>query len=173
MLRDVYIGLGSNTGDRRSALQRALAALALRLAAPIRPSRPFETEPRLDLDQPTFLNMAAHLRTDLGPRALLDILLDVEAHLGRLRDADRPKGPRHIDLDLLLVGDLVLDEPGLHLPHPGLPLRRFVLAPMADIAPDALVPGLDLTITALLERCPDLGWVRPLPHLPSLDPRSS
>jgi 2-amino-4-hydroxy-6-hydroxymethyldihydropteridine diphosphokinase len=99
-----------------------------------------ETDPVDLVDQPPFLNAAAALDTELGPRALLDLLLTVERELGRTRDGPR-FGPRTIDLDLLLYGDDVIDEPGLSVPHPRLHERRFALEPLAELDPDLVVPG--------------------------------
>ena len=93
-------------------------------------------------DQPDFVNAAALLETTLAPRALLDALLAIERAHGRERAADGTRwGPRTLDLDLLLHGDLVIDEPGLVVPHPQLHARAFVLVPLAEVAPDAVVPG--------------------------------
>jgi 2-amino-4-hydroxy-6-hydroxymethyldihydropteridine diphosphokinase len=92
------------------------------------------------LDQPPFLNAAAAVDTELGPRALLDLLLAVERELGRTREGPR-FGPRTIDLDLLLYGDETVDEPGLEVPHPRLHERRFALEPLAELDPDLIVPG--------------------------------
>ena len=99
-----------------------------------------ETEPVGVVDQPRFLNGAAAIDTELAPHALLDALLAVEQRLGRVRDGTR-WGPRTIDLDLLLYGDEVLDEPGLRVPHPRLHERRFVLEPLAELDPGLVVPG--------------------------------
>jgi 2-amino-4-hydroxy-6-hydroxymethyldihydropteridine diphosphokinase len=152
-----WIGLGSNVGDRADALARAagrLEAAGLRVVAR---SSIYRTEPVDVLDQPEFLNQALAVRTTLDPRALLAVCLDVERSMGRVRRRD--KGPREIDLDLLVHGDTVLDEPGLQIPHPRLHLRRFVLVPLAEIAPDLVHPALKTTIEALLERCPDRSAV--------------
>ncbi len=108
-----------------------------------------ETDPVGVLDQPRFLNGAARLQTELAPRALLDSLLDVERALGRER-AER-WGPRTIDLDLLLYDRLVLDEPGLTLPHPRLHERRFALEPLAELAPGLELPGRG-SVESLLAR---------------------
>ena len=130
-----YIGLGANIGDREQAIRRAAELLQVARLSTIR-----ETEPWGNVDQPAFLNAAAELETDLSARALLDRLLEVERDLGRTREGPR-WGPRAIDLDLLLYGDETLDEPGLSVPHPHLHERLFVLEPLAELAPDAEVPG--------------------------------
>ena len=133
-----HIGLGSNLGDRDAALRGALELLGTEVVAV---SSFRETDPVGYLDQPRFLNAAAALDTELPPRELLARLLEVERELGRTRDGPR-YGPRTIDLDLLLYGDLVIDEPGLVVPHPRLAERRFVLEPLAELDPDLVVPGL-------------------------------
>jgi 2-amino-4-hydroxy-6-hydroxymethyldihydropteridine diphosphokinase len=136
-----YVGLGSNLGDREAAIARALELLdeppELRVVgvAQVR-----ETDPVGVVDQPAFLNTAARLETTLGARELLDRLLAVERELGRVRTSER-WGPRTLDLDLLLYGDAVVDEPGLTLPHPRLHERRFVLEPLCELAPALVVPG--------------------------------
>ena len=130
-----YVALGSNLGDREASIRRAAELIgALRLSL-IR-----ETEPWGYADQPLFLNAVAELETELPPHALLDRLLAVERELGRTREGPR-YGPRVIDLDLVLYGDEELDEPGLTVPHPRLHERRFVLEPLAELAPEAIVPG--------------------------------
>jgi 2-amino-4-hydroxy-6-hydroxymethyldihydropteridine diphosphokinase len=130
-----YVGLGSNLGDRRAAILRAAELIdAVRLST-IR-----ETEPWGYADQPAFLNAVAELDTDLQPRRLLDHLLEVEAELGRERGEIR-WGPRTIDLDLLLYGDLAIEEPGLTVPHPRLAERLFVLEPLSELAPARKIPG--------------------------------
>ena len=119
-------------------------------AMPLRMSSFIETEPWGYADQPWFLNAAAELETSLAPHELLALLLDVEQQLGRRRDADHPRyGPRLVDLDLLVYGDLVLDEPGLQLPHPRLHERLFALAPLAELAPGLVVPGHGSVATLL------------------------
>ncbi len=132
-----HLGLGSNLGDREAALRSALELLGEDVVAV---SSFRETDPVGYLDQPRFLNAAAALETELEPRALLERLLEVERELGRTRDGPR-FGPRTIDLDLLLYGDRVIDEPGLVVPHPRLAERRFVLEPLAELDPDLVVPG--------------------------------
>ena len=136
-----YVGLGANLGHRRATIERAVELLA---EAPeievVDVSSLRETDPVGVLDQPRFLNGVAVLETTLAPRALLELLLDVERRLGRRRDGTR-WGPREIDLDLLLYGDAQLDERGLTVPHPRLQERRFALEPLAEVAPGLVVPG--------------------------------
>jgi 2-amino-4-hydroxy-6-hydroxymethyldihydropteridine diphosphokinase len=135
-----YVGLGSNLGDREATIRRALELLdsdpEIELVAV---SSPRETDPVGYLEQPRFLNLACSLETDLSPRELLDRLLAVERALGRRRDGPR-FGPRTIDLDLLLYGDVSLHEPGLTVPHPRLAERRFALEPLAELDPDLALP---------------------------------
>ncbi len=138
----VYVGLGSNLGDREGTLRRAVAELGSESGiAVLRVSRFRETDPVGYLDQPRFVNAVAELETDLPPRTVLDRLLEVERRLGRERQEGPRYGPRTIDLDLLLYGDTVLDEPGLRVPHPRLHERRFVLEPLAELDSGLVVPG--------------------------------
>jgi 2-amino-4-hydroxy-6-hydroxymethyldihydropteridine diphosphokinase len=136
-----YIGIGSNLGDRRRLIRQALDLLGAQADVEVAAlSTIRETEPVGIVDQPRFLNAAARLETELAPRELLDRLLAVERDLGRVR-VER-YGPRTIDLDLLLYGDEVVDEPGLRVPHPRLGERRFVLEPLLELDPGLVVPGL-------------------------------
>jgi 2-amino-4-hydroxy-6-hydroxymethyldihydropteridine diphosphokinase len=130
-----YVGLGSNLGDRRATILRAAELIDAARLSTIR-----ETEPWGYADQPAFLNAVAELDTELEPRRLLDRLLEVEAELGRERGEIR-WGPRTIDLDLLLYGDLAIEEPGLTVPHPRLAERLFVLEPLSELAPARKIPG--------------------------------
>jgi len=146
-----YVGLGANLGDREGALRRALEALDAQEGIDVAAvSTLSETDPVGYLDQPLFLNAAARLETELAPRELLETLLRVERELGRDRSGPR-FGPRTIDLDLLLYGELELDEEGLTVPHPRLHERRFVLEPLAELAPGLLIPGRGL-VSDLLSR---------------------
>lgn len=117
----------------------------------------YRTEPVGLESQPAFVNAVAELKTNLEPEPLLQFLLTLERRYGRDRTLDTPKGPRTLDLDLLLIDGLVLNTEELTLPHPGLASRRFVLAPLAEIAPGLPVPGLDATVGDLLARLPDAG----------------
>ena len=137
-----FVGLGSNLGDREATILRALARLQdepeLRL---VRVSSLRETEPVGYVDQPQFLNGVAELETELPARDLLTRLLAIERELGRTRGEGPPLGPRTIDLDLLLYGEDTIAEAGLQVPHPRMHVRRFVLEPLAEVAPDIVVPG--------------------------------
>ena len=148
----VYIGLGANLGDRRAAIDAALARLDEHPAIRVRAvSALIETEPvGGPAGQPDYLNGAAAVETDLEPAALLAELKRIEHDLGR-REGPR-WGPREIDLDILLYDDLVLDSPDLTIPHPRLRERRFVLEPLAEIAPDATDPATGLTVRELVAR---------------------
>lgn len=134
------VALGSNLDDPRLQVERGLAALAAlpRTVLSAR-SRLYRTPPWGMLDQPDFINAAARLETGLAPRALLDALLALEADAGRVRGVRN--GPRILDLDLLLYGERVIEEPGFTLPHPRLHERAFVLLPLAEVAPELDVPG--------------------------------
>jgi 2-amino-4-hydroxy-6-hydroxymethyldihydropteridine diphosphokinase len=136
-----FVGLGANLGNRRRALHAAVDALADEAGIDVvAVSTLRETEPVGVGEQPCFLNGAAELETTLKARELLDRLLAVEQRFGRVRTPGE-HGPRTLDLDLLLYGDEVIDEPGLTVPHPRLHERRFVLEPLADLRPGLLVPG--------------------------------
>jgi len=136
-----FVGLGANLGDREATLRRALTRLAERDDVEVvGVSVVRETDPVGVVDQPRFLNAAAALETALPARELLDVLLTVERSLGRVREGER-YGPRLIDLDLLLYGRDVIDEPGLTVPHPRLHERRFALEPLLDLDSELTVPG--------------------------------
>lgn len=150
-----YLALGANLGDRRHNIEAAVEML--RATASVRVmkvSSLLETQavggPG---DSPPFLNAAAQIETDLPPADLLERLLEIERRLGRQR---REKwGPRLIDLDLLLYDDQIIDRPNLKIPHPLMHRRRFVLQPLAEIAPGAIHPVLRISVAEMLERLPD------------------
>jgi 2-amino-4-hydroxy-6-hydroxymethyldihydropteridine diphosphokinase len=145
-----FIGIGSNLDDRERAIEDALRLLNAHAGIDVvAVSAIRETDPVGVVDQPRFLNAAARLETRLSPRQLLDRLLGIERELGRVR-IER-YGPRTIDLDLLVYGDEVVDEPGLRVPHPRLHERRFVLEPLNDLDPDLIVPGLGQVRALLAE----------------------
>jgi 2-amino-4-hydroxy-6-hydroxymethyldihydropteridine diphosphokinase len=135
-----YVGLGANLGRREETLQRAVRLLRETDSVEVRAvSTLRETEPVGVVDQPSFLNGAVELRTSSSARELLEVLLEIERSLGRVRG--ERWGPRVIDLDLLVYGNEVVDEPGLHVPHPRLHERRFALEPLAELDPELEVPG--------------------------------
>ena len=136
------MGLGSNLGDSPGLIASALELLGFENGIEVvAVSTLRETDPVGYEDQPRFLNGAAELETELPPRELLGRLLEIERRLGRVRGKGPRFGPRTIDLDLLLVDGLILDEPGLTLPHPRVQERRFVLEPLAELDPALEIPG--------------------------------
>ena len=136
-----YVGLGANLGDRETTLRRAVERLGrVDGVEVVGVSQLVETDPVGVVDQPRFLNGAVAVETTLSPQELLGELLSVERELGRVRDGER-WGPRTLDLDLLVYGDLVVEEPGLRVPHPRLHERRFALEPLAELDPELEVPG--------------------------------
>ena len=152
-----FVGLGGNVGDAAATLRAAFAELgALPDSRLLRGSRLYRTPAWGVQDQPHFVNAVAMLETALPAQALLAHLLAIERAHGRERDADRRWGPRTLDLDLLLYGDAVLDEPGLRLPHPRLHERAFALVPLAEIAPEATIPGVG-RVTDALSKLADEG----------------
>jgi len=160
---EAWVGLGSNLGDRAGHLHRALGGLRPWIVAE---SPVFETEPWGIREQPWFLNMVVRLSWTAPARDLLALCLEVELERGRVRDVRN--GPRTLDLDVLLLGDERIDEPGLTIPHPGIASRRSVLDPWALVAPELLVPGVGMTIGALAARARALPGqaVRPAPGDP-------
>ena len=146
------IGLGGNLGDAAATLRAAQEALGrLRLTRLLRASRLYRTPAWGKTEQPDFINAAILLETSLPARELLDGLLAIERDFGRTRAADGSDrwGARTLDLDLLLYGDVEIDEPGLHVPHPHLHERAFALLPLVEVAPDAMIPGRGLARDAL------------------------
>ncbi len=136
------VGLGANLGDAADTLWRAVDALGHREGVAVRAvSRFYRTPAWGREDQPDFINAVVLIDTTLSARALLDQLLAVEAGFGRHRVDGERWGPRTLDLDLLLYGDAVVDEPGLRVPHPHLHERAFALVPLLDVLPDARIPG--------------------------------
>ena len=137
-----YVGFGANLGDRAATIASALDLLGKVLGVEVvAVSTLRETDPVGYEDQPRFVNGAVELKTTLSPRALLERLLAIERRLGRVRGQGPRFGPRTIDLDLLLYGDEVVDEPGLQVPHPRLHERRFALEPLAELDPTLEIPG--------------------------------
>jgi 2-amino-4-hydroxy-6-hydroxymethyldihydropteridine diphosphokinase len=156
----VFLGLGSNLGDRKAAIDEALRRLAARGFTSTAKSSLWLTEPVGGPPQGPFLNAVVGGETQLEPEALLATCLAIELELGRARGTKN--GPRTIDLDLLIHGTLRLERPGLVVPHPRLHERRFVLAPLAEIAPLLVHPLLGRSVLELLDACPDRSAVRRL-----------
>src|SRR6266436_4969994 len=154
-----YVSLGSNLGDRAGNLLLAVRGMMDAVFCVTRVSSIYETQPVSTIEQPTFLNMVAELGNPLpAPEQVMARLLRIEYALGRIRDVK--DGPRTVDLDLLLYGDLKSDTEFLKLPHPRLHQRRFVLEPLAEIAPHLMLPTLKITATELLESLADKSVVK-------------
>ena len=151
----VYLSLGSNIGDRESNLAQATMALSINFEiSDIISSSYYETEPLYYKDQPEFLNSVVRFSTTLKPFDVLDIIQKVETMLGRPAIREKNK-PRLIDIDILFHGDAVIETEELSLPHPMVPLRKFILIPFAEIEPDFQIPRSKLTIKDLIYHCPD------------------
>lgn len=157
-MKTIYLSLGSNIGDRAENIARAVAALAEHGVRVTRQSSLYETEPVELREQEWFLNGVVAAQTDLAPREVITALLAIERSLGRERTI--PKGPRIIDIDILLFGDAVVKEPQLEIPHPRMAARRFVLVPFAEITPEAWHPVLRKSIADLLSETADQSEVR-------------
>lgn len=154
----VYLSLGSNLGDRAKNLQTAIAALADSKVRVTRVSSFYETEP-VDLrEQPWFLNCAVQAETELPPSELLRALRRIESRMGSKKLVS--KGPRLIDLDILLYGDETIVTPELQVPHPRMLMRKFVLVPLAEVSPDLKHPRWEATVTELLAKMRDPCEVR-------------
>lgn len=162
------VGLGANLGDAAASVHGAIAVLDLLPATRLlRASKLYRTPAWGQTEQPDFINAVAMLQTGLGARVLLDRLLAVERDFGRIRSPGERWGPRTLDLDLLLFGDEVIDDPGLQVPHPHLHERAFVLLPLAEIAPGMCIPGLGivgaLAATMASEGIEAISWT-PVPR---------
>ncbi len=148
-----YLLTGSNLGNREAQMERASAMVSEHCGDILQASAIFETAAWGKLDQPSFLNQALCIRTPLDARALLNGILDIEAAMGRVRG--EKYGARIIDIDILFFDKQLIDEPGLHVPHPFLQDRKFALACMHDIAPELVHPVFFKTIQQLLIECND------------------
>ncbi len=148
MSKTVYLSLGSNIGDRERNLRDAVDLLAEPQLRALRVSSFYETEPLDVLDQPWFLNAVVEAETDLFPKQLLARVQRIEQRLGRRRL--RPRGPRAIDIDILFYGGAVIDADELQVPHPRLAERRFVLEPLAELAPNLHHPVTGRSVAEML-----------------------
>jgi len=158
-MNTIYLSLGANVGDRARNIARAIEALASRGVRVRRESSLYETEPVEMSSADWFLNCVVEAETALTPGELMRALLEIERSVGRERRALH--GPRTIDIDILLFGPSVVHTPDLDIPHPRMAERRFVLVPLAEIAPDARHPALKKTIAELLAQTTDRSEVRP------------
>ena len=147
-MKTAYLGLGSNVGDREANLARARELLESDRLRVVRVSSVYETAPRDFLDQPHFLNQVVEVETDLFPLQLLDRAKSVERQMGRAKAV--AKGPRVIDVDVLVYGDAVVNSATLRIPHAALEEREFVLAPLAELAPELRHPVSGRTMRELL-----------------------
>ena len=154
----VYLALGSNLGDREGHLRSAVEGLTRRNVRIVRAETVYSTEPREVLDQPWFLNTVLEGDTSLTAEELLAACLSVEQE--NLRQRDTSKGPRTLDIDVIFYGNETIRKPNLTIPHPHFAERRFVLEPLAEIAPDFIDPASHKTVRALLESCSDNAAVR-------------
>lgn len=149
---DAYIATGSNLGDRHATIRSAIQAIGfLESTAVCSQSSLIETAPVGEIEQGSYINGVVHVQTAMGARELLDGLLGIESDHGRDRSSEQRWGPRRLDLDLIVYGDQVIDEPGLVVPHPRLHERAFVLIPMVEIASDLILPVHNQTPRQLLK----------------------
>ena len=154
MGHQIYLLLGGNIGDRRHYLDAGLEAIAARCGKVVCNSAFYETAAWGKEDQQAFLNRAVQVHTALSPHQVLAAIASIEQRLGRQRQEHW--GARTLDIDIIFYDDLILQSPDLVIPHPNLHQRRFVLAPLSDVAPAFIHPVLQLSVEALLASCPDL-----------------
>jgi 2-amino-4-hydroxy-6-hydroxymethyldihydropteridine diphosphokinase len=158
-MKKVFLGLGTNLGDREANLKMAVGRIIENIGPVVRLSSVYETEPWGFHTEEMFLNMVAEVETKLRPSGLLGRMLMIEAEMGRLRHG-KGYSSRIIDLDILLYGEKIMDTQILAIPHPKIPERRFVLVPLCEIAPDLVHPVLKKDIRTLLKDCNDKAEVK-------------
>jgi 2-amino-4-hydroxy-6-hydroxymethyldihydropteridine diphosphokinase len=151
-MQRVFIAIGSNLGDKISNCRRAIDEIA-GFCEIVKVSSLYETEPVGNEDQPNFINSVAEIRTDLSPHELLAYLNRIEENLGRVRS--EKWGPRTIDLDIIFYGDQIIKDDNLIIPHPRAHLRRFVLEPICEIAPEFIHSEIKISVLELLKNLPD------------------
>jgi 2-amino-4-hydroxy-6-hydroxymethyldihydropteridine diphosphokinase len=154
----IFLLLGSNENDRLKYLTQAKQQITSTVGDIVKQSAIYETQPWGNFNQQDFLNQVIEISTSLSPEELLDATMKIETELGRVR-AER-WGPRKIDIDILLYGEIVIHSPRLEIPHPAIPDRRFTLVPFSEIAGDVIHPVNRKTIENLLKECPDEQGVR-------------
>jgi 2-amino-4-hydroxy-6-hydroxymethyldihydropteridine diphosphokinase len=160
-MKKVFLGLGTNLGDREANLKETIAGIERNIGPVLRASSVYETEPWGFIAESNFLNMVVKVETGLTPSGLLGANLMLEAILGRMR-GEKQYSSRVIDVDILLYEDLVINEVSLKIPHPRMHERKFVLVPLCEIAPGLVHPVLKKTFAFLLETCQDTSNVRHL-----------
>jgi 2-amino-4-hydroxy-6-hydroxymethyldihydropteridine diphosphokinase len=154
----IYLSLGSNLRDRQENIRQALELLEHKGVRILQVSSFYETEPLYIVDQPWFLNVAAEVQSELAPQSFFELLQQVELSLGRERKVRF--GPRTIDIDILFYGNELFDHSALQIPHPRLQERKFVLVPMAELAPDFIHPVLKKSMSELLKKCSDSSKIK-------------
>lgn len=164
----VYFSIGSNLGDREFNIEDALERIVENVGIVTRSSSFYETEPWGFQTDEQFLNIAAVAETDLNPGDLIEITKKIENRMGRIRDEKVHYTSRIIDIDILLYDDIIINTENLKIPHPLMHERNFVLAPLNEIAPDALHPVFDKTVSELFSSCSDTGEVKSLNRFPRI-----
>jgi len=166
MVSSIYLSLGSNLGDRKAHLKKALEKLQDKGILLVQESSIYETEPVDVPGQPDFLNLVCQVETPLDPESLLRACQEIECEMGRLRG--KIKGARNIDIDILFFGRRIVEKPFLKIPHPAWRQRNFVLIPLAEIAPNFRDPVSDQTVHALQRQSSDDSRVTPYTDMLSL-----
>jgi 2-amino-4-hydroxy-6-hydroxymethyldihydropteridine diphosphokinase len=166
-MKKVFLGIGTNLGDRRNNIQKAISTIIRNIGSVVKYSSVYETEPWGFMSDKKFLNMVLEVDTKLSPSGVLEEILKMEALLGRTR-VEKQYSSRVIDVDILLYEDYVIDEVNLKIPHPHIHKRKFVLVPLCEIESELVHPVLKTTFCSLLNTCPDKNKVKKLYNL-SLD----
>jgi 2-amino-4-hydroxy-6-hydroxymethyldihydropteridine diphosphokinase len=158
-MKNVFLGIGTNLGDREDYLRQAIARIEKFVGTVSKTSAVYETEPWGFETEDAFLNLVIEVETEFQPQEILGKILSIESSLGRIRNEEQYSS-RTIDIDILLYEDLVVNEFNLTIPHPLLPIRKFVLVPLCEIAPDLIHPVLIRPLRLLLEECEDKSKVK-------------